>query len=66
MSAFFDIGNVYGINEDFEFDQLRYSTGVAFVWLSPIGGLTFSLAYPLNDKESDDTQVFQFSIGTNF
>jgi outer membrane protein insertion porin family len=35
-------------------------------WFSPLGALNFSIARPLNDKEGDDTQVFQFSLGTSF
>lgn len=66
LSVFVDVGNVYGIEEDFDSNELRYSTGVGFVWLSPIGGLSFSLAQALNDKDGDDTQIFQFSIGTSF
>ncbi|MDJ0861354.1 MAG: outer membrane protein assembly factor BamA [Gammaproteobacteria bacterium] len=66
LSAFYDVGNVYGPNEDADAGELRMSTGVAASWLSPVGALTFSLAYPLNDKERDDTQAFQFTFGTLF
>ncbi len=66
LSAFYDVGNVYGTNEDIDAGELRMSTGVAASWLSPIGALTFSLAYPINDKVRDDTQVFQFTFGTLF
>ncbi len=66
LSAFVDIGNVYGLNEDFDSGELRYSAGLGLVWFSPLGGLTFSLAQPLNDQEGDETQLFQFSIGTTF
>jgi outer membrane protein insertion porin family len=66
LSTFFDIGNVYGLREDFEAGELRYSAGLGIVWYSPLGGLTFSLARPLNKKEGDDTQFFQFSIGSTF
>jgi outer membrane protein insertion porin family len=68
LAGFFDIGNVFDtINGDgFETDELRYSTGVALNWLSPIGPLTFSYAFPLNDEAGDETQNFQFRIGGNF
>ncbi|ALM54487.1 outer membrane protein assembly factor BamA [Halomonas huangheensis] len=46
--------------------ELRYSAGVAVSWLTPVGPLTFSLAEPLNAKDDDDTQVFQFSLGQTF
>ncbi len=68
LAGFFDIGNVFDtINGDrFEFDELRYSTGVALNWLSPIGPLTFSYAFPLNDEPGDETQNFQFRLGGTF
>ncbi|WP_372611498.1 outer membrane protein assembly factor BamA [Halomonas sp.] len=46
--------------------ELRYSAGVGLSWLTPVGPLTFSVAEPLNDKDGDDTQFFQFSLGQTF
>lgn len=66
LGTFFDVGNVYGTNEDFDAGTLRYSAGVSTVWLSPLGALTFSIAQPLNEKETDNVQQFQFTLGTTF
>ena len=66
VTSFFDIGNVYGPDEDFEFGTLRYSTGIAAVWISPIGPFTMSLARPLKTLADDETQGFQFTFGTSF
>ena len=66
LSLFVDAGNVYGYDEDFDTAELRYSSGVGMVWYSPLGGLSFSLAKPLNSKDGDHTQFFQFTIGTRF
>lgn len=72
FSTFFDIGNVFNVNgkvfesTGFEVGELRYSVGVAGTWLSPLGLLTASLGYPLNSKSGDDTEIFQFTIGTGF
>jgi len=65
LSAFADGGNVFAGYEDFSVSELRYSVGLAIVWVSPLGPLKFSLAYPINDQAQDDTQVFQFSFGGN-
>jgi len=65
MSTFMDVGNVYPSYSDFDAGELRYSVGVGATWLSPLGALTFSLAKPLNDKDGDEVQVFQFTIGAN-
>jgi len=66
MSGFFDAGNVYGIDEDFDFGELRYSAGIAGIWVSPFGILSVSAAQPIGDKVGDETQPFQFTFGTNF
>lgn len=66
LSAFVDAGNVYGVNESFETGNLRYTSGVSAVWLSPLGALTFSVATPLNSKAQDDVQKFQFALGAPF
>ena len=73
VGAFFDFGNVWWTEETplvtptgFDLGELRYSTGLSFAWLSPIGALSLSVAYPLNKKELDEEQVFQFSFGQAF
>ena len=30
--------------------DLRYSTGIGVAWISPLGPLKFSLAFPLNEN----------------
>ena len=66
FSLFTDFGNVYRDVGDFDLEEFRGAYGVAFVWLSPVGPLTFSLAYPYNDREGDRKQEFQFTIGSIF
>ena len=48
------------------FANLRYSVGLSFQWISPLGPLAFSLAEPLNTKPGDQTQIFQFTLGKTF
>lgn len=62
--AFIDAGNVYNTDEGVELDQLRYSTGLSMAWMTPVGPLTFSYAWPLNEKEGDEVERFQFTLGT--
>ncbi|MBX2837233.1 MAG: outer membrane protein assembly factor BamA [Gammaproteobacteria bacterium] len=66
FSLFTDFGNVFKNPDSFDVDEFRASYGLAFVWLSPVGPLTFSLAYPYNDKPGDKDDPFQFTIGTIF
>jgi len=66
FSLFTDFGNVFENDDEFELDEFRGSYGVAFVWLSPVGPLTFSLSNPYNEREDDREQSFQFTIGSIF
>ena len=66
LSLFTDFGNVFADTDSFDVDEFRGSYGVAFVWLSPVGPLTFSLSNPYNNQEGDKKQNFQFTIGSIF
>jgi outer membrane protein insertion porin family len=74
FSLFFDAGQVFGPGvpgfptpgEDFDFAKLRYSTGLAAAWISPMGPLKFSYGYPLNSESGDKIERFQFQLGTTF
>lgn len=66
MSAFLDAGTVWGESDKLKFGDLRYSTGLAFAWSSPIGPLKFSLGMPLKKESGDDLQKFQFQLGSVF
>lgn len=64
LSAFYDIGNIYAKGRDFDVSELRSSTGVSAIWLSPIGPMVFSLARPVREFDEDETETFQFTLGT--
>jgi outer membrane protein insertion porin family len=66
LSTFLDVGNVYEDYNTFETGDLRYSVGLAGLWLSPLGPISISLGFPLNDKPGDKVQNFQFTVGTFF
>lgn len=53
-------------HQPIDFGDLRVSTGIGIAWISPLGPLKFSIAYPLKKEEGDKTQRFQFQIGTGF
>lgn len=66
LSTFVDVGNVYDINQDFDTSELRYSAGLAAIWISPFGAVSFAIAQPFNDQADDETESFQFSLGSTF
>lgn len=53
-------------NFDFDAGNMRYSVGAGFTWITMIGPLSLSYAYPLNKKDGDDTKNIQFEIGRTF
>ncbi|WP_026470257.1 outer membrane protein assembly factor BamA [Alkanindiges illinoisensis] len=66
---FVEGGQVYNTDaSDFEInaDNIRYSAGVGFTWITVIGPLSLSYAYPLNQKDGDETKRVQFEIGRTF
>ncbi|RZI42307.1 outer membrane protein assembly factor BamA [Herbaspirillum sp. HC18] len=64
--TFFDAGNVFGEGQKIQISELRYSVGAGISWVSPIGPLKLSYGAPLNAKEGDRKQRFQFQLGTGF
>ncbi|MDA0190460.1 MAG: outer membrane protein assembly factor BamA [Proteobacteria bacterium] len=66
VGGFFDAGQVWGKSEKAALGDMRTSVGIAAVWTSPFGPLKFSIAQPLNDKEDDKLQRFQFQMGSTF
>ncbi|MEO8008191.1 MAG: BamA/TamA family outer membrane protein, partial [Betaproteobacteria bacterium] len=63
LSWFVDAGTV---GERYDLQELRYSTGLAFNWYSPVGPLKLSFARALRQQPDDRLQRIQFSLGTVF
>ncbi len=66
LATFLDAGQVYGANDKMSLSELRYSTGLALSWISPMGPIRISMAAPLNHKTGDKTQRAQFTMGQTF
>ena len=66
LSGFIDVGNVYNEDENFDAGLLRYSAGLSAIWISPFGPVSISFARPFNEQKDDETEVFQFAVGSTF
>ena len=69
LNLFLDFGNVWGVDYDTTLDdsnKVRSSTGVMASWMSPIGPMTFTLAQNLSKMSTDETESFNFNLGTTF
>jgi outer membrane protein insertion porin family len=66
LSVFIDAGQVYANGQKLSLSDLRYATGVGLTWISPFGPMKINLAYALNSKPDDKTQIFAFQLGQTF
>jgi len=66
LVAFYDMGNVYGADENFDFSDLRKSIGVGVRFFSPLGLLRLDWGYKLDREPGDDPDEFHFGIGALF
>ncbi|WP_111496567.1 outer membrane protein assembly factor BamA [Marinobacter bohaiensis] len=68
-TAFFlDGGQVFDTARGYdpEAGELRFAAGIGFQWITAIGPLAFSLGEALNPGDDDETEIFQFSLGSSF
>jgi len=71
---FFDAGNVFNTNcpdvsvycLGIEDGELRYSAGIAVTWITGFAPISFALSFPINEKDGDESEAFQFELGKTF
>ena len=63
---FTDFGNVYAVDEDWDFGEVKKAAGIGFRWLSPVGPLRLEWGYNLDPEPDEDDAVWDFSIGGAF
>ncbi len=65
---FADIADIWGVdyNSSIKGNGTRSSLGIALDWMTPVGPMNFSLAYPISKQTSDKTETFRFNLGTTF
>ncbi|MCR6594455.1 outer membrane protein assembly factor BamA [Campylobacter insulaenigrae] len=57
----------YGTIGEHSLTQIqRWSTGLGFEWITPLGALNLVFAKPFNTKPSDDLSKFEFMLGARF
>jgi len=71
-SVFFvDGGNVFNTNcleiskicQGVSDGELRYTAGFAITWITGFAPLSFSISVPINEKDGDEQESFQFELG---
>jgi outer membrane protein insertion porin family len=61
---FFDAGNSYDEFEDF--GKLRYTAGVGFRWISPMGPIRIEWGYNIDKEPDESASKFEFAFGSFF
>jgi outer membrane protein insertion porin family len=67
-SLFYDIGTLFG-GTPFDLtaaQMVRASYGVGVLWVSPMGPIQVSYAFPMFNQPNDNIQSFQFTMGSMF
>lgn len=67
MSPSSSTSNLVIQDDTFALKNMRTSAGILVVWNAPMfGPIDLSLAFPLNEKEGDKLEPFQFAMGISF
>tara|TARA_B100000029_G_scaffold505712_1_gene586869 strand:- start:1143 stop:3383 length:2241 start_codon:yes stop_codon:yes gene_type:complete len=69
ISLFMDFANLWHVdysNSINDSDKIRSSLGIATNMYTPIGPLSFVIAQNISKADTDETQSFNFQIGTSF
>ncbi|MDD2464007.1 MAG: outer membrane protein assembly factor BamA [Desulfobulbus sp.] len=63
---FHDFGNVYDVDEDWDFSNYKKTAGVGILWASPLGPLRLAWGFNLDQQDGEDSSNWDFSMGGTF
>ena len=69
FGVFFDTANVWGVDYDNSIDnsnKIRSSVGFAANMFTPVGPLSWTISQAITKASTDQTETFNFNIGTSF
>tara|TARA_B110000438_G_scaffold303518_1_gene365370 strand:- start:621 stop:2867 length:2247 start_codon:yes stop_codon:yes gene_type:complete len=69
ISVFLDSGNVWGVDYSDSIDEtnkIRTAIGISANVFTTVGPLSFTLAQDLSKSTNDDSEMFNFRLGTSF
>ena len=69
IGLFLDFGNVWKVDYDKQIDdsnKIRSTTGINASWSSPLGPMTFVISQNISKASTDETESFNFRLGTSF
>lgn len=63
---FHDFGNVYDIDESWDFSKYKKTAGVGLLWASPLGPIRLAWGFNLDKQDGEDSSNWDFSMGGTF
>lgn len=63
---FHDFGNVYDVDDNWDFSDYKKTAGFGILWTSPLGPLRLALGFNLDKKDDESSSNWDFSMGGNF
>ncbi|PIE34224.1 outer membrane protein assembly factor BamA [candidate division KSB3 bacterium] len=66
LVAFFDMGDVYGADENIDISTFRKSVGLGVRFFSPLGLIRLDWGYKLDRESGEDYDEFHFGVGALF
>jgi outer membrane protein insertion porin family len=64
--VFTDFGNVYDVEDNWNFSDYKKAAGVGILWASPLGPLRLAWGFNLDPQNGEDSSTWDFSMGGNF
>ena len=63
---FADFGNVYDVDDDWDFGDYKKAAGIGVNWASPLGPLRLAWGFNLDKQDDENSSTWDFSIGGAF
>ncbi len=63
---FTDYGNVYDVDDNWDFSDFKKTAGVGILWASPLGPLKLAWGFNLDRESGEDSSNWDFSMGGSF
>ena len=64
--VFTDFGNVYAIDDSWDFGDFKKTAGIGFMWMSPMGPIRLAWGYNLDQQDGEDSSNWDFTMGGSF
>jgi len=64
--VFTDLGNVYAVEDNWDFSDYKHTVGVGFLWMSPMGPIRMAWGYNVDQQPGEDSSNWDFTMGGAF